>query len=242
MVGMAHEPVGPAVRRGLGDRPPQRLQRQPLGAHAGGARPADDAAGEHVGDERRVAEASVRHAHVGDVGNMQPVRRRRLELPSHQIRSSARALHRFRHHRRPAAPDALNAELAHDVHHLVASDLGRIPALGDQLGMHLPVSVHGHEEIQVDLEDVARQRLVARPHAADGTRFGHAVTARRDEPAVRRFSQCPANRPDPETALEFGDIRDHQHCVGSSLTAKKPTPSSKSRSPAATARSPIAAA
>ena len=46
----------------------ERLQRQLLGVHAGGARPADDAAGERVGDERRVAEASARHAHVGGVG------------------------------------------------------------------------------------------------------------------------------------------------------------------------------
>lgn len=173
---------------------------------------------------------------------MQPVRRRRLELPFHQIRSSARVLRRFRRHRRPAASDALNAELSHDVHHLVASDFGRIPALGDQPGMHLPVPVHGHEEIRVDLGDVARQRLVARPHAADGTRFEHAVAARRDEPAVQRFGQCPADRSDPETALEFVDVRDHQRRVGSSLAAKKPTPSSKSRSPAATARSPVAAA
>lgn len=80
MVGMVHEPVGSAVRRGPGGRLLQRLQRQLFGVHAGGARPADDAAGERVGDERRVAEASVRHAHVGDVGDMQPVRCRRLEL------------------------------------------------------------------------------------------------------------------------------------------------------------------
>ena len=221
MVGMVHEPVGPAVRRGPGDRPLRRLQRRLLGTHAGGARPADDAAGERVSDERRVVEASVRRAHVGDVGDMQPVRRRRLELPFHQIRSSARALRRFRRHRRPAAPDALNAELAHDVHHPVASDSGRIPAPGDQPGMHLPVSVHGREEIRVDLEDIARQRLVTRPHAADGTRSEHAVAARRNEPAVQRPGRRPADRPDPETALEFVDVRDHQRRVGSSPAAKK---------------------
>lgn len=80
MVGMVHEPVGSAMRRGPGGRLFQRLQRQLLGVHAGGARPAHDATGEHVGDERRVAEASARHAHVGDVGDMQPVRCRHLEL------------------------------------------------------------------------------------------------------------------------------------------------------------------
>lgn len=63
-------------------------------------------------------------------------------------------------------------------------------------GMHLPVSAYGHEEIRVDPEDVARQRLAARPHAADGTRFEHAAAARRDGPAVQRFGRCPADRPD----------------------------------------------
>ena len=80
MVAVMHEPVGAAMRRGPGGRLFQRLQRQLLGVHAGGARPAHDATGEHVGDERRVAEASARHAHVGDVGDMQPVRCRHLEL------------------------------------------------------------------------------------------------------------------------------------------------------------------
>lgn len=60
--------------------------------------------------------------------------------------------------------------------------------------MHLPVSVHGHEKIRVDLEDVARQRLMARPHAADGTRFEHAAAARRNESAVQRFGRRPADR------------------------------------------------
>lgn len=74
MVAVMHEPVGAAMRRGPGGRLFQRLQRQLLRVHGGGARPAHDATGEHVGDERRVAEASARHAHVGDVGDMQPVR------------------------------------------------------------------------------------------------------------------------------------------------------------------------
>lgn len=66
--------------------------------------------------------------------------------------------------------------------------------------------------------------------------FGHAVAARRDEPAVQRSSQHPADRPDPETVLEFVDVSDHQRRVGSSRAAKKPTPSSISRSPASIAR------
>ena len=116
------------------------------------------------------------------------------------------------------APDA---KLAHDVHHLVAADLGPIPALGDQLRVHLPVTVHGHEEIRVDLEDIAGQRLMPRPHAADGTRSEHAVAARREKPAVQRFGKDPADRPDPETASMLVDVRGHQHRVGSSPAAKK---------------------
>lgn len=106
-----------------------------------------------------------------------------------------------------------------------ASDSVRIPTPGDRPGMHLPVSVHGHEEIRVDPEDVARQRLAARPHAADGTRFEHAAAARRDGPAVQRFGRCPADRPDPGTALEFVGVRDRRRRVGSGPAAKKPPPS-----------------
>lgn len=116
------------------------------------------------------------------------------------------------------APDA---KLAHDVHHLAAADLGRIPALGDQLRAHLPVTVHGHEEIRVDLEDVAGQRPMPRPHAADGTRFEHAAAARREKPAVQRFEKDPADRPDLETAFMLVDVRGHQRRVGSSPAAKK---------------------
>lgn len=88
----------------------------------------------------------------------------------------------------------------------------------------------------MDLEDVAGQRLVPGGHAADGPGFEHAVAARRDEPAVQRSGQHPADRPDPETILEFVDASDHQRRAGSSRAAKKPTPSSISRSPASIAR------
>lgn len=116
---------------------------------------------------------------------------------------------------------AADSQFPHDVHHLVAADLGRIPAPRQQLGVRLAVPVHGHEEIGMDLEDVAGQRLVPGGHAADGPGFEHAVAARRDEPAVQRSGQHPADRPDPETVLEFVDVSDHQRRVGSSRAAKK---------------------
>ena len=73
----------------------------------------------------------------------------------------------------------------------------------------------------MDLEDAAGRRLVPGGHAADGPGSEHAVAARRDEPAVQRSGQHPADRPDPETVLEFVDVSDHQRRVGSSRAAKK---------------------
>ena len=152
---------------------------------------------------------------------MQPVRRLGLELAFHQVRPSARALGGPGRHRGFAAAHALDAELAHDVHHLVAADLRGVPALGDQLGVRLPAAVHGHEEIRMHRHDVTRQSLVARGHAAHGPGLEHAVAARREEPAIQRLGEDSAYRPDPETVLEFVDVRDFQRRAGSSLAAKK---------------------
>ena len=71
------------------------------------------------------------------------------------------------------------------------------------------------------ISSVAGQRLVPGGHAADGPGSEHAVAARRDGPAVQRSGQHPADRPDPETVLEFVDVSDHQRRVGSSRAAKK---------------------
>ena len=168
-----------------------------------------------------MAERAVGHAHVGDVGHVRPVRRLRLEPAFHEVGPAARALRRFGGDGRPAAAHAADSRFPHDVHHLVAADLGRIPVPRQQLGVRLAVPVHGHEGIGMDLEDVAGRRLVPGGHAADGPGFEHAVAARRDEPAVQRSGQRPADRPDPETVLEFVDVSDHQRRVGSSRAAKK---------------------
>ena len=129
---------------------------------------------------------------------MQPARRLRLEPAFHEVGPAARAPRRFGGDGRPAAAHAADSRFPHDVHHLAAADLGRIPAPRQQLGVRLAVPVHGHEEIGMDLEDVAGQRLVPGGHAADGPGFEHAVAARRDGPAVQRSGQHPADRPDPE--------------------------------------------
>ena len=96
-----------------------------------------------------------------------------------------------------------------------------IPALRRRPGVRLAVPVHGHEEIGMDLEDVAGRRIVPGGHATDGHGSEHAAAARRDEPAVQRSGQHPADRPDPETVLELVDVRGHQRRVRSSLAAKK---------------------
>ena len=152
---------------------------------------------------------------------MRPVRRLRPEPAFHEVGPAARALRRFGGDGRPAAAHAADSQFPHDVHHLVAADLGRIPAPRQQPGARLAVPVHGHEEIGMDLEDAAGQRLTPGGHAADGPGSEHAVAARRDEPAVQRSGQRPADRPDPETVLEFVDVSDHQRRVGSSRAAKK---------------------
>ena len=168
MIAVADETVGPAMRRGPGDRLLQRLQGQLLRVHGRGARPAHDPPGEHVGDECGIREAPVGHAHVGDVGHVQPVRRLGLELAVHQVGPAARALRGLGGDGRLSTPDALYAEPAHDVHHLVAAHFPGIPALADELMPHLAVSVYGGELADMDAHDVAGQRLMARPHAADG--------------------------------------------------------------------------
>ena len=73
----------------------------------------------------------------------------------------------------------------------------------------------------MDLEDVARQRLVAGGHTANRPGSEHAVVARGEKPAVQRLSEDPAYRRDPETASVLVNVRGHQRRVGSSRAAKK---------------------
>ena len=185
VVAVMDQALGAAMAGGPGDGLLQRLQRQRLRAHGRGARPSDDAAGERVGDESGVAERAAGHAHVGDVGDVKPVRSLRVELPVHEVGPAAGALGGPGGDGRFAAPHAFDSQSAHDAGHLVAAQFTRIPALRQQLRVDLPVAVHGHEEIRMDLQDVTCQGLVARGHAADRAGFEHAVAARREESAVQ---------------------------------------------------------
>ena len=208
--------------------------------HARGARPSDDAARVHVGDERRIREPAVGHARVGDVGHVQPVRRARPEPALHEVGPAARALGGTRGHGRASAAHAPDARFAHDPGDLVAADPG--PSLRRQPGVHLPVPVHGREEVRADLHDVASRSLVTRGRAACRSFPEPSVAAWRDEPAVQGRGRDPADRPDPETIPILVDARGHQGRVGSGLAAKKPMPSSGCRSPRAVRRPPCAGA
>ena len=102
--------------------------------HGRGAHPSDGPAGEHAGDERHVAERAIGHAHVGDVDHARTAEGLRLRPAFHEVGPAARAPRRLGGDGRFASSDALDAEPAHDREHPAAADLGRIPALGDQLG------------------------------------------------------------------------------------------------------------
>lgn len=93
--------------------------------------------------------------------------------------SAAGPLRRLGGHRRPSTPDVPDSQLAHGPPHLVAADLPGILALRYKPGVGLPIPIHSHEEIRVDLENVARQRLAARLHATHGPVPEHAVASRR---------------------------------------------------------------
>lgn len=167
---------------------------------------------------------------------MQPVRRLRLEPAFHEVGPAARALRRFGGDGRPAAAHAADSRFPHDVHHLAAADLGRIPAPRQQLGVRLAVPVHGHEEIGMDLEDVAGQRLVPGGHAADGPGSEHAAAARRDEPAVQQAASTLQIGPTLKRSLNSSMQATINAVSGRAAPRKKPTPSSISRSPASIAR------
>ena len=89
MIVVVDETVRSATGRGPRDRLLQRPQGQFLRVHGRGARLAHDPPGIYVGDECGIREAPVGHAHVGDVGHVQPVRRACLEFPVHEVGPAA---------------------------------------------------------------------------------------------------------------------------------------------------------
>lgn len=197
VVRMVHAPLRPTVGARPRDGLFRRLQRQLPGAHRGGDGPADNSSGVCVGDERRVRERAVRQPHVGDVGDVQPVRRAGGELAPRQAEPAARPPGGDGGDRPAAAPNAPQTEFAHDAGDLVSAGLQGIPALVEQLTPHLAVPVHAHELVPVDRRDVTRQCLAARRHAAERPRLEGAVAAGGQETAVRPGRTAPGRSARP---------------------------------------------
>jgi hypothetical protein len=189
--------------------------------------------------ERHVREAPVRKPHVGDAGHVQPAGGVGREPAPGQVHAPAPASGRPRGHGNPATANTLDAQRTHHLEYLVAADAA--PTLASQLHERLSVAVHGHEPMRMDRHDVTGQGLVPRPHPRAGTHLELPVSTGREEPAIQRSPQGPADGPDPEPAAMRVDIRDHQCRVDSSrCLRKKPTPNSRSRCCGAAPRSPDA--
>jgi hypothetical protein len=119
------------------DRHFQRVQGE-IGSQVTGDLPADDRAGEQVGDERGIGETAGR-AGIGDIGDPAAVRGGRGEVAAHQV---SRLLPGRRGHRGPRlaapAPGAFDAQLAHQPLHRAP---GGGDALAAQLQPHLPRTI-----------------------------------------------------------------------------------------------------
>ena len=107
-------------------------QGQPRGVEAGRDGPPHDPAGEHVGDERDVAEPCQR-AHVGDVSDPQAVRLLCSKAPLGQIREGIGHVSGVCGDRLPATPYPVKASSSHE-----PGDLAHIPASAPHRMVHLP--------------------------------------------------------------------------------------------------------
>jgi len=105
-------PDQPGRRPALGERHLQRIGHQ-LAAHVIAHRPADDPAAEDVLDGNQVQPALPR-AQIGDVGDPQPVRRRRQERPIDEVLAHADARNADRGLAALSRDDPGDAGLAHE--------------------------------------------------------------------------------------------------------------------------------
>ena len=103
-----------------------------------GHRPADDAAAEAVQHDREVVPA-LAGAVLGDVGDVEPVRRRGPEVALDQVLGRGRGLVAAGAAAQPPAVHALQAGAAHQALHPAVADLQ--PLAKDELGVHPAVAV-----------------------------------------------------------------------------------------------------
>ena len=189
-------------------------QGQPRGVEAGRDGPPHDPAGEHVGDERDVAEPCQR-AHVGDVSDPQLMWEFGLESAFHEVWAVIRLTGRTRGDRLTAASDALQASELHQAGDLVPADL---PPGAVHRVVHLPHPVHG-VVLRVDSRELLEKEFVSQSPCGGWPALGSAVAAGGDEPTIRRAEHA-ADGLDPETIAVFVDERDHL-VVGRSSSAAK---------------------
>ena len=136
-VGMMDQLIADLVFPGK-DRHLQRVQRQARPQMLSDL-PADNLAGEQVGNECRVRKSAGR-VHIGDVSDPAAVRRGRGEVPPQQVSGPRPAGIGHRGARLlPPGRGPGNAQLSHQPLHRAPGHLG---ALTPQLQPHLPCPVH----------------------------------------------------------------------------------------------------
>ena len=147
----------------------QRIERQRC-RHRGRGAPADDAAAEHVGDER-----GERHPRpgrdVGEVHDPQPVRLARVELAPHQVRRPGCRQVRSGGAEQSTPAGTLQPSGSHQPLDLAARDRQTLDTtLAQQLRVHLANSVEATAELGfgVDPHDLGQHPLIA--HRAGGRR------------------------------------------------------------------------
>jgi hypothetical protein len=187
-----------------------------LGRHRRGSAPADDAPGEHVGDEGREGHARPGRD-VGEVDHPQLVRPLRPEVAVDEIGGPGGGGVGTG----GADPDiSAGADEALGTDETLDGAASDLDALASQLGPHLagavetptPPAVLEHPadlDDQLGVTDSPRRR---RPGP------GGVVGARGDVQTV--LAEHPAHRLDPEPCSVFVNERDHHGCRGSSSRAK----------------------
>src|SRR5581483_6788217 len=205
-IGVVHESVDPVLALPEGHL--QGVEGE-VGAEVVGDLPAHDPPGEGVDDVGHEDEPGP-GPHVGQVGDPQPVRRRRVEVPLDQVGRPVAGVVAGRGALGLPAGHPTEAELAHQAGHLVPAH--RLPPTA-QLLVHLAHAV-GLEVVVVELGDRGLELVVPDPAGRRRPGLGRVVRGRGD-------LQMPADRLDPEPLTVPVDEGHYLGGRGSSSLAKK---------------------
>ena len=194
----------------------ERVQDQ-RGPHRPGGAPAQDPPGVGVDDERDVDHARPGRD-VGEVGDPEPVRGGRAELPPHQVSGPGRG--RGGHRGADPLPAARpgQAQLAHQPLHRAP---GHRRALAVELQPDLPRPVDA-VVLRVHPADLGLQLLIAHGPGRGHPAGGVVVGGRGDRAAV--LGQHAADRLDPEPGLVLADEPHETAAGGRAPPRRKPTP------------------